>query len=291
MNSIRFRYASKGATGFRADRPLTDAEIAHYAPSVMAAEAHESRSARYGYCSTKDVLDGLRANGFQPFQVVQTKCRDEGKKAFTKHLLRLRHESSGAGSEVPEIVMINSHDGTSSYQLMSGVFRMVCQNGLIAADLNSDIRVRHNGSVVDNVIDGCTRILDDVQLTMSHVNEFKGINLSREEQVAFGAAALQLRWDEGQAPVRPGQVIAPVRHADTSGDLWTVFNRAQEHLIGGGMRGLNATGRRTTTRGVTGVNENVKLNKALWSLAESMAALKTSQQADAFVANYEHAYL
>lgn len=274
--SSRIRYAGKGATGFRADRPLTDAEIAHYAPSVMAAEAHESRSARYGYCSTKDVLDGLRSNGFQPYQVVQTRCRDEGKRDFTKHLLRLRHESAVAGSEVPEIIMINSHDGTSSYQLMSGVFRMVCQNGLIAGDIGNDIRVRHNGSVVDNVIDGCTRILDDIQLTMDHVAEFKGINLNREEQHAFATAALQLKYDEGQSPIQAQGLLQVRRMADTGNDLWTTFNRAQEALIRGGVRGRSANGRRISTREVTGVNENVRLNKALWSLAESMAALKVS---------------
>lgn len=274
--SSHFRYASKGATGFRADRPLTDAEIAHYAPSVMASEAHESRSARYGYCSTKDVLDGLRANGFQPFQVVQTKCRDEGKREHTKHLVRLRHESAVAASEVPEIVMINSHDGTSSYQLMSGVFRMVCENGLISGSIGNDIRVRHNGSVVDNVIEGCTRILDDIQLTVDHVEQFKAVSLSAEEQNVFANAALQLKYDDGAAPITANGLLQVRRWGDTGSDLWTTFNRAQEALIRGGVRGRSANGRRVTTRAVTGVNENVRLNKALWSLAEQMAALKVA---------------
>lgn len=272
----RIRYASKGATGFRADRPITDEEIQRYAPSVMASEAHESRSARYGYCSTKDVLDGLRSNGFQPFQVVQTRCRDEGKKDFTKHLVRLRHASAVAGSEVPEIVMINSHDGTSSYQLLSGVFRMVCENGLISANLDTNIRVRHNGSVVDNVIEGCTRILDDVQLTMDHVEQFKSINLNYEEQNVFANAALQLKYEDGAAPIRAHDLLDVRRMGDRSNDLWTVFNRTQEALIRGGVQGRSATGRRMSTRAVTGVNENVRLNKALWSLADGMAQLKAA---------------
>lgn len=275
-SSSRIRYAGKGATGFRADRPITDAEIAQYAPSVMAQAAHESRSARYGYCSTKDVLDGLRSNGFQPFQVVQTRCRDEGKKEFTKHLVRLRHASAVAGSEVPEIIMINSHDGTSSYQLMSGVFRMVCENGLISGNLENNIRVRHNGSVVDNVIEGCTRILDDVQLTMSHVDQFKSVQLNYDEQRVFANSALQLKYDDGASPIKAVDLLDVRRMGDRSNDLWTVFNRTQEALIRGGVQGRSATGRRMSTRAVTGVSENVRLNKALWSLAEQMAALKVA---------------
>lgn len=275
-STSRIRYAGKGATGFRADRPITDQEIAQYAPSVMAQAAHESRSARYGYCSTKDVLDGLRSNGFQPFQVVQTRCRDEGKKEFTKHLVRLRHRSAVAGSEVPEIVMINSHDGTSSYQLMAGVFRMVCENGLIAGTIGTDIKIRHSANVVDNVIDGCTRILDDVQLTMSHVDQFKSVNLNFDEQRVFANSALQLKYEDGASPIEAADLLDVRRMGDRGSDLWTVFNRTQEALVRGGVRGRSATGRRMSTRAVTGVTENVRLNKALWSLAEQMAALKVA---------------
>ena len=62
-------------------------------------------------------------------------------------------------------------------------------------------------------------------------------------------------------------------------------------MIRGGVRGRSATGRRVSTREVGGVSENVKLNKALWTLADSMAALKLNKATDEFVAQYEHAYL
>jgi hypothetical protein len=44
-------------------------------------------------------------------------------------------------------------------------------------------------------------------------------------------------------------------------------------MIQGGLRGKNANGGRMTTRQVTGVSENVRLNRALWTLAEEMARL------------------
>ena len=41
----------------------------------------------------------------------------------------------------------------------------------------------------------------------------------------------------------------------------------------GGLQGFTRNGGRTTTRKVTGLSENVRLNRALWTLAEEMATL------------------
>lgn len=61
----------------------------------------------------------------------RTRVRDEGKGEHTKHMLRLRHASQINGAEAKEIVLLNSHDGTSSYQMVAGMFRFVCSNGLV----------------------------------------------------------------------------------------------------------------------------------------------------------------
>ena len=113
--------------------------------------------------------------------------------------------------------------------------------------------------------------------------------LGQDEQQAFAKAALQLRWGD-DAPINTNRLLAAHRHEDVKGDLWTTFNRVQENMLKGGVPGRSSTGRRTTTRAVGGVNENVKLNKALWTLADSMAALKLDKATDQFVAQYEHSF-
>ena len=275
-----YQYArSSNQTSFRSNAPLSNEQIAQYAPSVLAESAHESRGDRYSFIPTIQVLDGLRAEGFQPFEVRQTRVKDQGRREFTKHLVRLRHASSiesALGEEVPEIVLINSHDGTSSYQLLAGFFRLVCSNGLIAGDVCNDIRVRHSGNVVDDVIEGAVRVLDNVEEIAGRIDTYKSITLAPQEQQVFANAALQLRWDD-KAPVEADQVLRTRRWADNKGDLWTVFNRVQENLLKGGLNGRTTTGRRTSTRAVGGVNENVKLNRALWSLADGLAQLKQGQ--------------
>jgi len=287
-----FRYASSSKQSeFRSAYPLSNNQIAYHAPSVMATEAHESRGERYSFIPTIQVIDGLRSEGFEPYEIRQTKVRDAGKREHTKHMVRMRHHSQiTTKDEVPEIILLNSHDGSSSYQILSGVFRFVCSNGLIAGDMFDNVRVRHTGNVVDDVIEGATRVLEDAKQIGYRIDEYKGITLTGEEQRALATAAVQLRWGD-EAPVQATRLLQANRWEDRKDDLWTTFNRVQENMLKGGVPGRSATGRRTTTRAVGGVTENVKLNKALWTLADSMAALKTSQAADAFIAKYEHAYM
>ena len=67
------------------------------------------------------------------------------------------------------------------------------------------------------------------------------------------------------------------RREDTGNDLWSVFNRVQENTVRGGLRFRNEeTGRRNRTREVKGIDQNIRLNRALWELAEKMASLKAA---------------
>jgi Domain of unknown function (DUF932) len=92
----------RNIAGTRSDRPLSDDEINRVAPSIFADGKHESRSERYTYIPTIDVLNGLRNEGFQPFMVCQTRVRDDGKREHTKHMIRLRHADQINGQEANE---------------------------------------------------------------------------------------------------------------------------------------------------------------------------------------------
>ena len=75
----------------RADAPLSEDQMRSAAPSVFAEGKHASRSKRYTYIPTIDVLRGLRKEGFEPFMVAQGQSRVEGKAEFTRHMIRMRH--------------------------------------------------------------------------------------------------------------------------------------------------------------------------------------------------------
>jgi hypothetical protein len=72
-------------------RTLTMDELRNRVPSAFAASKHESRSTRYTYIPTVNVIEGLMREGFQPTAAVQGTSRVEGKENFTKHMIRFRH--------------------------------------------------------------------------------------------------------------------------------------------------------------------------------------------------------
>ena len=269
--------------------PLSDEDIRRLAPSALATGAHESRSARYAYIPTAEVIAAMRANGFLPMAAAQARARDAGRAGHAKHMLRFRHADARplaerrVGQAFPEIVLLNSHDGTSAYRVMSGVFRLICLNGMVVADRRgAEVRVPHKGDVVRRVVEGGHAVLDDARRALDAAEAWRGVTLSRDEQRAFGEAARLLRFGDGEGnaatPIAPERLLAPRRAEDAGDDLWRVFNRVQENVIRGGLTawGRDARGRprRVTSREVTGIDGDVRLNRALWQLAERMAEIK-----------------
>jgi hypothetical protein len=63
-----------------------------------------------------------------------------------------------------------------------------------------------------------------------------------------------------------------------AGDLWTTFNKVQENVVRGGLRGVrrDETGRsrRVRSRAINGIDQHIRLNQALWTLSQHMANLK-----------------
>lgn len=258
----------------RSNSPLTDDQIRFVAPSVFAEAQHSSRSARYTYIPTSSILAGLRDNGFMPFMAAQAGTRKEDNHEFTKHCLRFRHASQIDAQEAKEIILVNSHNGTSSYQLLAGVFRFVCTNGLICGEEIADFRVRHSGNIQDSVIEGAFDVLERFNVIDERLDTMKSLTLDAGQQHAFAKAALTLRYDDlDAAPITQEVVLRPRRSDDKSNDLWTVFNRTQENLTKGGLRGRNKEHKLVTTRPVNGMDANIKLNRALWVLSEEMAKL------------------
>lgn len=289
MSHISFsRFASAAASG---RGPLSDDQLRRLAPSAFAPHKHESRSERYSYIPTSAVIDGLRANGFEPTFAKQGKSRVAGKAEFTKHMIRFRFAGQApalrkVGDTFPEVVLVNSHDGTSAYQLMAGLFRLVCLNGMVAAGRElATVKVPHKGDVVGQVIEGSYTILGESRRALDQADAWAGVTLSRDEQIVMAEAAQVLRFGEGEpgeaaTPITPDQMLTMRRREDSGRDLWTTANVLQENAIRGGLsawgRDANNRPRRVTTREVRGIDQDVRLNRSLWLLGERMAQLKAA---------------
>jgi len=269
------RFANRSPV-LRSEHPLSDDQIRTVAPSIFAEAAHQSRSERYSYIPTATVLQKLRAEGFEPFMVCQTRVRQDDRRDHTKHMVRLRHASQINGREANEIILLNSHDGSSSYQMLAGMFRFVCQNGLVCGDTVADVRVPHKGDVAGLVIEGAYRVLQDFDHAQASRDAMQTVMLDDREATVFARAALALKYDDPDksAPITEAQVLNARRYDDRGADLWSVFNRVQENLLRGGLRGRSASGHRQRTRPVQGIDQDLRLNRALWLLADGMKQLK-----------------
>lgn len=273
---------------FDTGRALTEDQMRTIAPSIFADVAHDSRSERFRPIPTIEVLRGLEREGFMPVAVKQSVARTDDRREFTKHLIRLRRmdnlEAYRVGDTVCEMLLKNANDGTSAYDLMAGLFRIACLNSLVTQTGTIDsVKIRHSGEdITHRVIDGTYRVLGEAQKALVAPADWSMKQLEYNERQAFAEAAHVLRFADADGeittPIKPDQLLSPRRQADTNKDLWTTFNVVQENVIRGGITGrgrdANDRPRRVTTRAVNGIDQDVKLNKALWVLAERMAQLK-----------------
>ncbi|HGK7396970.1 MULTISPECIES: DUF932 domain-containing protein [unclassified Citrobacter] len=257
----------------RRDRPLTREELMQVVPSVFGEDKHASRSERYSYIPTITLLENLQREGFQPFFACQTRVRDLSKREHTKHMLRLRRAGQITGQQVPEIILLNSHDGSSSYQMLPGIFRSVCTNSLVCGQSFGEIRVPHKGNVVEKVIEGAYEVLGVFDRVEEKRDAMQSLLLPPAAQQAMANAALTYRFGEKHQPVTATQILTPRRYEDRQDDLWTTYQRLQENLLKGGLPGRTAKGKRSHTRAVNGIDGDVKLNRALWVMAENMMDL------------------
>lgn len=197
----------------RSDRPLSDDRIRAVVPSIFADAPHGSRSDRYAYIPTSTVLTKLRQEGFEPFMVCQTRVRNEDRREYTKHLIRLRHASQINGDEANEIILLNSHDGTSSYQMLAGMFRFVCHNGLVCGDTTADIRVPHKGDVASQVIEGAYGVLEGFERVHNARDAMRTITLDESE-----AEVLRTLRSHSSTTIRPSPRLSPRANCWPLGD-------------------------------------------------------------------------
>ena len=274
---------------FDTGRALTEDELFKLAPSVFATSAHESRSQRFAPIPTIEIVRGLAKEGYGVVGARQAVSRVPGKSDFTKHLLRIRKmdddKKYSVGDTVAEMLLKNANDGTSRYDLMSALFRIACLNSMVSqiGELDS-IKITHSGKdVVNKVIEGTFTVVENSKLALAAPEQWSKIKIDRDESLALAESARVIRFGDKDgnvdSPITANQLLIAHRNEDRErNNLWTNFNVLQENVIRGGLQGVaidaNNRRRNMTTRPIKGIDQDVKLNRALWTLANSMAELK-----------------
>ena len=263
------------------NRPMTEGQLRAATPSVFAEQAWSKTSEKYTFIPTIEVVRALSEVGMTVASARQARSRTVGKAGFTRHMLRFRNfdQTPQVGDTHSEVVLINSHDGSSGYKLMGGRFRLVCTNGMVIPDKGpgsiEPIKARHQGDILDQVLEGTGDLIRKMVEIDSLILRMMATDLDFWESHRFAQQALALRFGLVKAaPIKPEALLASRRAEDDGHSVWHVLNRVQENLIRGGQSGRRENGRRFTVREITGIDGDVQLNQALWSNAARLVAVE-----------------
>jgi hypothetical protein len=280
---------------------LTDDRLKEIAPSIFATEAQEGASEIYRFLPTSSILDGMRDQGWVPVEAQEQKVQsfNPQHRGYQKHLIRFartRDLERFQGQLEPgkhvinhrkplatrmDILVVNSHDRTSGYQLYGAPKRLVCYNGLVVSDATMQhLSIRHVGFDPVKVVAASLGMAEVIPLVLETMASWQDRVLTDAEKAELAERALDIRWNGStDAPVGPGQLLKPRRYEDDGNDLWTVWNVVQENLIKGGQKDQakraeayqafkRAPGK---TRPVVAIDENLRINRALWDLADEFS--------------------
>lgn len=249
-------------------------------PSVFATKPWHNVSENYRFVPTIEVVEALFSRGFVATSARQGRSRMIDKANYTKHVIRFRHKDQIYADDylgVPEIMLLNSHDRSSAYKIFMGWYRKVCSNGMVAFDPSLGFTVRHSGQkgLVQQVIDASFKIIEAAPVVAQQTKGWSNIVLPMKKQIAYASAARELY--DSPLKVPPEQLLMARRgvdgqNEDGSRDLWTTFNVVQENMIKGGVVGQSErTQSFRRTRAIKNINDDLKLNRALWRLTEELA--------------------
>lgn len=263
------------------ETPLTSTELPYVLPQHLNREVFEKRTEKYSLFESDTIIDNLQRMDFVVrYAITQkshTKVGEAQDKAsgqsMSRHLYRLCRREDFGKPELPELVVVNSHNGACALQVYTGYFRLICENGMIAGGKEA-LRIRHMGHTMEEVISQIRGVAENFQTAYAKVDAFKCKILSEGEIRDFARKANEIRTElKLRAIGDPMELLVPRRSEDAGSDLWSVFNRVQENLMKGGLN-LAWTAddkRHRASRPIRNIVQNVDANRKLWAMAEEFA--------------------
>ena len=251
-------------------------------------------SKHYSFVPTMNVVNDLRALGYEVVDAKQVKARKKSTNGYQKHMITFEHPkykldqvneveiSDGKTetqvkkpTEYPQILLTNSHDGGNAFTLSAGIFRLVCSNGLvIKTEDYGSARLVHKGYSFEAV----QKLVKEFEVTVSEVlnkiTEMKKVQLTKDQQIEFAKQAALLRFksksyneDNIEKVVNIDDLLNVERKEDAGNGLYEVFNRVQESLINGKYTYLGTKDKPRKARPIKNFKQNIEVNKKLSELA------------------------
>ena len=286
---------------------LNDEEIKYLCPVAFKNRIVKSElrklglSKHYSFVPTTKVINDLRSMGWECVDAVQVKARKKTTDGYQKHMITFEHpdykvdqvkevETVDEGitetviepaTEYPQLLLTNSHDGSNSFMLSAGIFRLVCSNGLvIKSEDYGSARLVHKGYSFEAVQDMVNDFVATIDETLTKITAMKQVELDNKQQIEFAKQAALLRFtsksyneDNIADVVDIDDLLNVERKEDKGNGLWEVYNRVQESLVQGKYNyaadgGMSVEGAKTRkARPIKNFKQSIDVNKKLSELA------------------------
>lgn len=259
----------------QATKVLTKEEIKGLAPSIYTDKGSPTTSEKYAHISTDQVISDMELLGWGVVDVKEVKARKSDTVGYQKHLVIFRNPeitiTSEDGDDVfPQILLTNSHDGKNAFIFKAGLFRLVCENGLIiSAKEFTDMKIRHYGYSFEELQDTIKNIVEALPLTVDALNKFKQIQLGQDQALEFAERSLSARFSDEELEsieIDLDELLTPTRVEDKGSDLWSVFNVIQEKLVHG-MFSYDYGTKTRKARKIKNFKQDMVVNEKLYELA------------------------
>jgi len=252
---------------------LTKEQIKEKAKSIFATGGGENTSERYSHIPTYQIVEDMKVLGWEVVDVKEVKARKNV--GFQKHLVVFRNndiviDGKDGDTVFPQILLTNSSDGKNAFTFRAGLFRLVCENGLVISTQDfANMRIRHYGYKFEDLKATITNIVEKLPLTVASMNKFKQIQLNKKQIIKLAKEALNIRFGEvemNRITVDWNEFVKPTRREDEGTDLWSVFNMVQEKVLEGDFNYV-AGNRSRKARKIKNFNQDMELNSRLYELA------------------------
>jgi hypothetical protein len=251
---------------------MTETTLRSLVPAAFA-EGHHM-TPRYAQIETAKVIGRLADAGYYPVQAAQDRPRSRDLLTVT-HRIVLRHEEHIGDRiqvpEVPQIMLVNSHNGRTKLRLYAGFYRFVCANGLVVGNDMFRHEVSHCGDALVEALSFAEEMTDQLGQMRRVIDRWSKIELTAGQAFAFARRAAELRFGTSAQSYDAQRLLEARRTEDEGRTLWRVFNTVQENTVKGGLEGANANGRRVRSRELNAIQPNIAYNSALWNAAEELA--------------------
>jgi hypothetical protein len=189
----------------------------------------------YVFLSTEQAHAVLADFGFFESRYKQSKGQ-----GYQKHVSIFERETDSDEDGRFNLMLLNSHNGTSSLRLEAGYFRVLCENQLVHGKVG--VRIPHRGQALDRFGEAIPLVLQQMQAFKETKALLRDRILDADAQLELADYALQIRGintdglDELSAVRNLQNVLTSRRSADRGPSAWHRFNVVQENIIKGGVR-------------------------------------------------------